>query len=636
MDREKIDEFLETGILVLVLSILVFGPLALGGNRFWALLTIQGLTLGVMGLWLVRLWVNPSPKFLFPPVCWAVLAFMGYAVWRYLYADVEYIARWEMIRVLIYGFLFLAITNNLHKQDSTQIIAITLVGLAMLIAAYACYQFVAKSWYVYRIDNTFYRGRGSGTFICPNSAAGFLEMILPLGLCFVFVGRLSHVSKVILAYASLVILAGIVATVSRGGWAVTAVVLAVLGVVLFMQRDYRIYGLMLVGVIAGGLAFLVPRLEFMQKRITATLSTGHAEDLRFALWEPAWKMWLDNFWFGVGPAHFDVRFPAYRPVQVQMRPDWAHNDYLNTLAEWGLAGALIVAAAFVLLYWGVFNAWRGVRGGRDDFSRKKSNKFAFFIGSSIGIMAVLLHSLVDFDMHIPADAILAVTLMALLSSQWRFATERYWFRAATGLRIAGSVILLSGLAWLGVTGWRGANECRFLMMSDREYTPKIPYSYARLAWLEKAFQVEPKNPQTAFDAGQCYWTKSRYGDDENYHELGRKAIEWFEISKKLNPYNAEPWFTEGMCIDWVGKHSDGTREDSSACFQKANELDPNNCDVAACTGWHYVQIGDMSAARTCFERSKRLEWVEKRNEIPYQYGKVVEPYLLHEAEKQKD
>ena len=83
----------------------------------WQFLVLQALTLGVMALWGVRLWVSPRPQLLWPPVCWAVLAFVIYAIIRYRQADIEYVARAELVRILIYAFLFFAILNNLHRQE---------------------------------------------------------------------------------------------------------------------------------------------------------------------------------------------------------------------------------------------------------------------------------------------------------------------------------------------------------------------------------------------------------------------------------------------------------------------------------------------------------------------------------------
>src|ERR1043165_6572281 len=102
MDREKLDGWCERGIIALVLSILVFGPLATGAVRTLEFLIIQGLTLTVGLLWMIRLWFAPRATLLWPPVCWLVLAFVGYAIAEYHFAPLEYVARQELIRVMVY------------------------------------------------------------------------------------------------------------------------------------------------------------------------------------------------------------------------------------------------------------------------------------------------------------------------------------------------------------------------------------------------------------------------------------------------------------------------------------------------------------------------------------------------------
>ena len=112
MSREALDRWCERSIFALVLAILVLGPLAFGAVPPPAFLTIQTLTLGVMLLWGARLWLQPRPQLLWPPITWVVIAFAVYAIARYLTADIEYVARLELIRVLVYAFLFLAILNT--------------------------------------------------------------------------------------------------------------------------------------------------------------------------------------------------------------------------------------------------------------------------------------------------------------------------------------------------------------------------------------------------------------------------------------------------------------------------------------------------------------------------------------------
>jgi O-antigen ligase len=639
MNRAKLDGWCEQGILGLVLGILVFGPLAFGAQGTWEFLVIQGMTMGVMALWAARFWLAPKPQLLWPPICWAVLAFMVYAVARYLQADIEYVARYEMIRVLIYGFLFFAILNNLHRQDSIQIITLTLIFLGMAIACYAVFQYLTKSEHIWNVHSS-YVGRGSGTFIYPNHLAGFLEMLLPVALCYVLIGRLGQVAKIFIGYAALIILAGIGATLSRGGWVVTMFELVLLCGLLAAQRDYRIQGLVLLGVLLLCAAIALPRVQGMRLRVQQTTQSGKPDDVRLALWQSAISIWRENILWGSGPAHFNYRFPQYRPTQVQLTPDRVHNDYLNTLADWGLVGAGLVAAAWVLLYCGVLKTWRDVRGGRDDFSRKKSSKFALLIGASVGLLACLAHCLVDFNLQIPANAILAITLMAMLSSQWRHATERFWFRAGITLRCVATILLLAGIAYLGREGLRSEHEHYWLKRANSLVQPagymqesSSSFSRARIAALEQAFAADPENFHTSYALAECYRFRSWNGGDD-YVALARQAIEWYRRGMKLNPYDGYNWLGCGMCLDWIAS-SEAMPEDSTPYYSRAEALDPNDYSVIAYTGWHYVQMGDPAAARVWFEQSQRLQWLRPENKIAYEYLPIVEKLLREGAAEHK-
>jgi O-antigen ligase len=640
MDRARLDGWCERGILGLVLAILVFGPLGMGAvdtgtldqgipeSRGWQFLVLQALTLGVMALWGVRLWVSARPQLLWPPVCWAVLAFVIYAIVRYWQADIEYVARTELVRILIYTFLFFAILNNLHRQEWMQAITLTLVCLGAVIAMSACWQFAAKTDRVWNLHSG-YAGRASGTFIYPNSLAAFLEILTPLALGCVLAGRLSHVTKIAVGYAAVVMLAGIGTTLSRGGWLVAGMSLALLCGVLLFQRDYRLQALALLAALLLAGMWVYPRAEQMHQRFQNTLSSGRADDMRLAIWRAGYDMWQDHFWWGVGPAHFDYRFRQYRPAGMQLRPNRVHNDYLNTLADWGVAGAALVASAWGLLYWGVVRSWNAVRGPRDDFSRKKSNKFAFLVGASIGLTAILLHSAIDFNLHIPAIAILVVTLMALLSSQMRHATERCWWNPGVAGRVAVTLVLLAGLAYLGAQEWRGARE--YVQLQWRVAATPNP-SRARLTALEAAWRIEPMNFETTYELGEVNRALSWRGG-VNYAALAKSAIEWYDRGIKLNPYDGYNWLRKGMCLDWINSDSAAPGDDSSLCFQRAEELDPNGYFTAANIGWHYAETGDYAAARSWYQRSLRLEWVE--NDIAVNSLPQVEKRLKEAAEQHR-
>lgn len=632
MNREPVDGWCERGILALVLAILILGPLAFGAVRALEFSVIQILTVSVIALWVIRLWVSPKPQLLWPPICWAVIAFAVYAIVRYCQADIEYVARQELLRILVYTFLFFAVLNNLHRQESTQIISFTLIFLAMAIAGYAVYQFMADSKYVWFYP-TLYPHRGSGTYICPNHLGGFLELLLPLGLAYTMLGRLKPVTRILIGYASFVLLAGIAATVSRGAWASTAIALFFFFIALLFRRGFRVPALVVLALLIGVGAYVIPRNLFIQTRLRQlyTEQGKVGDDMRFALWQPAFKLWQDHPWWGVGPAHFDARFAAYRPEGVQLSPDRVHNDYLNTLVDWGVAGAVLVASAWFLLGLGILKTWPRVRPTTVDLGTKSgSNKFAFLLGASLGLVAILVHSMVDFNMHIPANAIVVVTLMALLTSQLRFATDRFWFTARIPSKALVSVGLLAGVVYLVPQAWRGGSEYVWLQRANAAPS----FSKIQIDLLKHAATIEPNNPKTCFAIADALRYESQEGGEYyegqegvTYRQLAEQAMNWYQRAMKLNPYDSRNYAGYGWCLDWLDRFSE-----SAPYFGRAEELDPNNYWNLNNIGLHYVQMGDYAAARPWFERSIRMEWQD--NDIPRNYLPLINSRLMEAATNQ--
>jgi O-antigen ligase len=303
MNREALDRWCERGILMLVLGILVFGPLAMGAVDAWAFLVIQGLTIGVMLLWALRIWFGPKPQLLWPPIGWVVLAFTLYAIGRYLTADIEYVARLEMIQVLMYAFLFFAIVNNLHRQESAQIVSFVLIFLAAAIAGYAVYQFLAHSNHVWGFISP-YPGRASGTYIAPDHFAGFLELLLPLAVAYALVGRVKPLVRALLIYAAVGMMAGLAVTFSRGGWAAVMVgLLALLGILMCHRNHQRLALGVLIILVIGGTIFATKYLATTLSYDERVEQSGPAKqlnwDVRRDMWGAAVRMWRDHFLWGV-------------------------------------------------------------------------------------------------------------------------------------------------------------------------------------------------------------------------------------------------------------------------------------------------------------------------------------------------
>ena len=625
--RKNLDWWCERGILSLVLGMLVFAPLAFGAVDTWAFLILQIAAAAVFVLWGARLWLNPRGKLLWPPLAWVVLAFMAYAVARYFTADIEYVARQETIQVLLFGFLFFAVLNNLRGQEEISIVSGVLIAVGTFTACYAVAQLTRNSNAVWNQISP-YVGRASGTYISSNNLSCLLAMLLPLALAYLLVGKVNIVTRILLGYAAVAMAAGLAVTFSRGGWIAAAAGIILLLGILLGHGNHRLKAALLLAVMLTGGGFLtshyLSKTVGYMRRVVAPDEAASLQvvdtsvDSRLMIWRSAVQMWKDYPWCGMGPAHFDYRFREYRPEGMQARPDRAHNDYLNLLADWGaVGGGIVLAGMGIFIFW-LKKTWPHVRREENDFGSGQSNRFAFFIGAVCGLAALAVHSAMDFNLHIPANALVGVVLLALIASNARYATEQFWFRLRLPLKLIFSTALGAVAIYFSAQTWRLGGEAYWLAQAET-----LPdFSVERAAALEKAFACEPKNFATAYAIGECFRLQSQ-NSGEDAAALGEESLDWYARAIRLNPHDGYSYLRTGMSLDGL----DRSREAEPA-YRAAEVRDPNGYFMVANIGWHYVQTGDYAAAQEWFNRSMKLEW---NNDIAKNYLAICQAKLAAQA-----
>ncbi|MBC8243131.1 MAG: O-antigen ligase family protein [Verrucomicrobia bacterium] len=601
MNRKTLDSFCERGIVGLVLAALVFSALATGAVRTLEFAVVEWLVAAAALLWVARTWLEPRRnRLLFPPVGWGLLLFLGYALFHYVQADVEYTARREVLRLLVYALLFFVVLNNLHKSEWTQLTLYVLVFTGAAVAIYGIVQGLTgseKVWHFTRPAQ--YEGRGSGTFINPNHFAGFLGMLLPLGLASVLTGRISQPMRILLGYSALVLLVGVAVSMSRGGWIASALmVVGVIGV-LGWRSQFRRRGLVAAGVVAG-----VACLFFVTSKVAQTRASGAAKQgtmahvgPRIALWGAAAKVWQEKKLLGVGPGHFDHRFPAHRPERLQSRPVRVHNDYLNTLVDWGLAGVLLAGLMLGTMVSGIIKSWKYAQRTSSDLSAKTSNRTAFVLGSTAGLGSIALHSFVDFNLHIPSNAMLAATLAGLLAAYIRFATERHWvaMRLPVRLMLTGAVGGVSILLMSQALGQ--ARE--YVQLEASQAAESFP---DQVEHLEQAFAIEPNNHETAGLLGEIHRRRAADSGRAARRVELKKAAAWLKKAITLNAFDAYSHARLGMALAQLGQ-----ADKAGDYFAEAEKLDPNGYLTVANVGWHKMHIGEYAEAKRYFERVSPLD-----------------------------
>ncbi|MCX7872305.1 MAG: O-antigen ligase family protein [Verrucomicrobiae bacterium] len=616
MVTERVNRILEAGILGLTLGILIYAPVAIGAVLPHDFILLVWMLVGMLVLWGLRIIVNQEFKVLWTPVCWGVLGFAAYAAFKYLQADIEYVARTELIQVIFYMGLFFAFLNNLHRRRAITTVLAILLTLGTLISIYAMYQYMTRSEFVLVFPKPAqYAGRASGTYICPNHLAGFLAMVLPVGVSLLLSGRMSYIARILVGYSVLMMTAALRVTVSRAGWfAAGAGVFFVVVALLHKRRFWLPVTILAMILIFVGL-YLYSHSFTAKKRVEENRLLVPDENRRILYWRGAIDVFKQSPVFGVGPGHYDYRYRQVRqPLNVaQGRPGWVHNDYLNTLVDYGVVGFSIILIVLAVLVYTAVQSWNSVK--RRIESGKTSNKGSIMLGVAGGLVGLGVHSFFDFNMHIPANAAIAIVFIAILTSYWRYSTERCWISTRGVSKAIALLCLFVFSATLLLAAVPRYKESKFLKLANETLSESDTIKY-----LKEAYKIEPQNFETSYTIGELIRNRSWQGGDD-YKELALVAIAWFRKGMDANPLDPYPFLRYGMCLDWIGR-----RAEAGVYFKRALELDPNSYYMLAHAGWHYFQVEDYKKAQEMFMRSLKLNWWD--NPLPVLYLRIMEERKL--------
>ena len=144
------------------------------------------------------------------------------------------------------------------------------------------------------------------------------------------------------------------------------------------------------------------------ERFAQLWSVELSTERRAAMLKDTWQIFLDHPWKGTGLGTLVAIYPGYASVYDGRIVDHAHNDYVEMMAETGFVGLLLGLAFLVLLF-------------RSALSRLGSDTHSFAlavrIGGLVACSGIVLHSLVDFNLHIPSNALLFLLQASLATSR---------------------------------------------------------------------------------------------------------------------------------------------------------------------------------------------------------------------------
>ena len=273
------------------------------------------------------------------------------------------------------------------------------------------------------------KGSPFATYLYHANAAAFINLVIPpiAGLMFLSFRRGgTTLERAVAIPALLLCLGGAAASASKAGMAITAGLLAVLGL-WEMRRRIRDRGLTVVraaffvGVSAIALALAThavwSRVGAEVSRVPGIIAEGTGEGRLLAA-QVCLRMLPDAGAWGIGAGNFAIAFPHYTGfLGDKLEGAWevAHEDYLQTAVEWGIVGAAVWS---VILIGGMAaGTWSYFRRAAE-LSRGDRTLLFCLVAAVAGVAA---HAFVDFPLQIASIQLyVAVYLGALWgSAKWR-------------------------------------------------------------------------------------------------------------------------------------------------------------------------------------------------------------------------
>ena len=175
-------------------------------------------------------------------------------------------------------------------------------------------------------------------------------------------------------------------------------------------------------VIAAALLFSWLDTGFVSKRLAMVASPAEAwgewSSFRKSVTLDSLHMLRDHPVLGIGLGNFETVYPQYQSLPTDLTVDYAHNDFVEAIAETGVIGTVLIVWALVIFFRLSFRNL-GER-LREDSSLPGG---WIQVGAAVGCCGLLVHSFFDFNLHIPANAAWFAVLAAMATTTNGFATK---------------------------------------------------------------------------------------------------------------------------------------------------------------------------------------------------------------------
>ena len=391
-------------------GLITFAVLSHGAVEPWARAILECASGVLLVLWALQfLYAEESRPIVLPQLFFPMAAFSLVVLiqWAFGLTASRFSTGTELRLLLCILILIFIAAQVLRSLADWRTFAWFTMLLAFFVAGLGILQHLTFNGKLYWFREMRYGGIPFGPFANRNHFAGFAELVLPMSLVPLLVGRVRRERLVIVSILAVIPVSALVLSASRGGIISFGAELAFLLLILVLKRAHGKQMYVAGAVLLGAFA-LVSWLGVNQilTRFASLQSLEVTESKRASMRYGTWRIFLDHAVLGTGLGTLQQVYPPYETLYDGKIVNHTHNDYLETLAETGVLGGVcwlwFLAALFI-------NALRLLKNEGDSFAN------TLRLCGWTACCGLLVHSLVDFNLHIPSNLLLFM-MMSLLAT----------------------------------------------------------------------------------------------------------------------------------------------------------------------------------------------------------------------------
>jgi O-antigen ligase len=401
-------------------GLLMFGPLAFGAVEPWSTLILETGSALLTLLWLRRQWLERELTIQWNPLFLPMAGFGVLILLQIVLGATAY--RHDTISGAMlycaYAMLCFLAGQSLLRSSQARRVAVILALYGFAVAAFALLQGVAPNGKLYWLRTPTMGGAIYGPYVNHNHYAGLMELLIPIPLVLSMSRLAGEKERIAAGIAAAIMVGTVFLSGSRGGMIAIFLELVVFAIMLLRQRVAQLRqkrGLWIAVNVAAFAVVLISLLTWvggkeLTSRVSSIATETHTElsgGMRVSIDRDGLRMFRHKPLLGWGLGTFPVVYPQFRSFYTNFFVNEAHNDYLQLLCEMGLLG-------FAMMVWFLIVLYRSARRKIDNWMSDVTG--AVTLACSLGVAGILVHSLLDFNLQIPANAALFYVLCTIAAA----------------------------------------------------------------------------------------------------------------------------------------------------------------------------------------------------------------------------